>query len=137
MEYQHLSAEELQSQIQQTKQKEAQLKQALNERWEAEKLELAQEIRAIITERGHDVEEIADQLTPRRRRGAGTKKSGKSGSGRYTSYVDPDNPNHVYSRGVLPGWMKEKMAALGLDPNNKDDRSSFKLHHLRAIKAQD
>ena len=52
MEYQHLSAEQLQSQIQQTKQQEVQLKQALNERWEAEKLELVQEIRQMIEERG-------------------------------------------------------------------------------------
>lgn len=137
MEYQHLSAEELQSQIQQTRQKEAQLKQALSERWEAEKLELAQEILAMIKERGHEIDDILDQLTPRRRRGAAAKKTGKSGSGRYTSYVDPDNPNNVYSRGVLPGWMKEKMAALGLDPSDKDDRYSFKTNHLRPIKAQD
>nr|WP_207191031.1 H-NS histone family protein [Halochromatium salexigens] len=127
----------MQSQIQQTKQKEAQLKQALNERWEAEKLELVQEIHAMINERGHDVDEIADQLTPRRRRGAGIKKTGKSGSGRYTLYVDPDNPNNVYSRGVLPAWMKQKMLALGLDPSDKDDRYSFKINHLRPINAQD
>ncbi|MFP4062520.1 MAG: H-NS histone family protein [Halochromatium sp.] len=133
MEYHHLSAEELQSQIQQTKQKEAQLKQALSERREVEKLGLAQEIRHMIEERGHDLEEIAEQLLPRRLRGAVLKKPRKFGSGRYTRYVDPDNPDHVYVRGVLPSWMKDKMAALGLDPNNKEDRDFFKANHMQVF----
>lgn len=133
MEYQHLSADELQSQIQQTLQKEAELKQALSERWETEKLELAQEIRHLIGERGHDLDEIIHQITPRRRRGLGGKKMRRSGSGRYTRYVDPDNPDNVYVRGVIPGWMKEKMVTLGLDPNNREDRDFFKTNHLQTI----
>ncbi len=68
MEYQHLSAQALQSQIQQTKQKEAkqkeaELKQAFSQHWKAEKIELAQEIRAMIEKGGHDVDDILDQLT--------------------------------------------------------------------------
>lgn len=132
MEYQHLSAEELKNQIEQTKQREAELQKALNMRWQAEKSELAQEIRDLIEARGHDVEDILGHLLPsRRRRAAGASK--KAGSGNYTRYVDPENSNNVYSRGVLPRWMKEKMAALGLNPGNKDDRESFKTNHLKPL----
>lgn len=133
MEYQHLSAEELKNQIEQTKQREAELKQALNQRWQAEKTELAQEIKGLIEARGHDVEDIVNHLMPpakRRRVGGGAKKSG---SGNYTRYVDPENPANVYSRGVLPRWMKEKMAALGLDSGNKEDRETFKANYLQPI----
>lgn len=131
MEYQNLSAEELQNEIEQTKQREAELQRALTQRRQAEKAELAQEIRQMIEERGHDVEEVVSHILPmRRRRGAGTKKSG---TGSYTRYADPENPDNVYSRGVLPRWMKEKMAALGLDSGNKDDREAFKSNHLTPV----
>ena len=82
---------------------------------------------------GHDLEEITGQLLPRRRRAAGINKTRKSGSGDYIRYIDPDNPNNVYVRGVLPGWMKEKMTALGLDPSNREDREFFKANHLRVF----
>lgn len=128
MEYQNLSAEELKNQIEQTKQREAELQRALNQRWQAEKTELAQKIRGMIEDRGYDVDEIIDHVLPKRRRGGGAKKGG---SGSYTRYVDPENPENVYTRGVLPGWMKQKMAALGLDPSSKDDREAFKANHLQ------
>jgi DNA-binding protein H-NS len=132
VEYQHLSAEELKNQIEQTKQREAELQKALNQRWQAEKTELAQEIRDIIESRGHDVEDILSHLAPSRRRRAGGGAK-KAGSGNYTRYVDPENPNNVYSRGVLPRWMKDKMAALGLDSGKKADREAFKANHLQPI----
>ena len=132
MEYQHLSAEELKNQIEQTKQREAELQKALNQRWQAEKSELAQEIRDIIESRGHDVEDIIGHLVPARRRRAGGGEK-KAGSGNYTRYADPENPNNVYSRGVLPRWMKDKMAALGLDSGSKEDREAFKANHLQPI----
>ena len=130
MEYQNLSAEELKNQIEQTKQREAELQRALDHRWQAEKTELAQEIRGMIEDRGYDVEEIMNHVLPRRRRGPGAKKGS---SGNYTRYVDPENPDHVYTRGVLPRWMKEKMAAVGLDPSSKEDRETFKANHLQAV----
>lgn len=136
MEYQHLSAEELKNQIEQTKQREAELQKALSQRWQTEKVELAQEIRGMIDERGFNVDDIIEHLIPsKRRRGSSGPK--KSGSGNYIRYVDPENPNNVYTRGVLPRWMKNKMAALGLDSSNKEDRESFKTNHLQATQTQD
>lgn len=135
MDYQHLSANELQSQIEQTQQKEAELRRALEQRRQEEKKELAQEIRGIIKERGHDVDEIADLIMPpsrRRRAGAAAKKPATGGGG-YTRYVDPENADNVYTRGVLPGWMKQKMAAAGLNPSDKADRDTFKANYLKAV----
>lgn len=135
MEYQHLSAEELKNQIEQTKQREAELQKALNQRWQAEKTEIAQEIKGLIEARGHDVEDIVSHLVPpaKRRRSMGGSGAKRPGSGNYTRYVDPENPNNVYSRGVLPRWMKEKMAAVGLDSGNKEDRETFKANYLQPL----
>jgi DNA-binding protein H-NS len=131
VEYHNLSAEELKNQIEQTKQREAELQRALSQRWQAEKAELAQEIRQLIEGRGFDLEEVLNHILPARRRRSASAK--KSGSGSYTRYADPENPDNVYSRGVLPRWMKDKMSALGLDPSNKEDREAFKSNHLRPI----
>jgi DNA-binding protein H-NS len=133
VDYQHLSANELITQIEQTQQKEAELQRALQRRRQEEKKELALEIRDIIKDRGHDVDEIADLIMPpsRRRRSAAVANRGDTGG--YTRYVDPENPGNVYTRGVLPGWMKQKMIAAGLDPSDKADRDNFKANHLNAV----
>jgi len=129
VEYQNLSVEELQNQLQQVEQSRADLEKALSQRWHEAKAELAQQIREMIEEKGYDVEEITSMIVPRRRRGAGAKKGNRS----YTRYIDPDNPGNVYIRGVLPGWMKEKMVAQGYDPSVKEDREAFKANYLQAI----
>lgn len=128
MEYQNLSVDELQNQIEQQKQKQAELEKALNQRWQAEKTELAQEIRRMIDERGYEIEEIVGHVMPRRRRGGGKKSSGS-----YTRYVDPDNPQNVYVRGVLPRWLKQKMTERGYDPSSKEQREQFKANYLHAV----
>jgi DNA-binding protein H-NS len=131
VEYQNLSVEELQSQLHQVEQSRADLEKALYQRWHEAKSELAQEIREMIEQRGYDLDEIIALVGPRRRRAAGTKKSGSNRS--YTRYVDPENPSNVYIRGVLPRWMKEKMAAQGYDPSSKPDREAFKSSYLQAV----
>ena len=131
MEYQNLSVEELQSQLHQVEQSKVDLEKALYQRWHEAKAELAQEIREMIEQRGYDVDEIAALIVPRRRRAGAAKKSGSNRS--YTRYVDPENPNNVYIRGVLPRWMKEKMAAQGYDPSAKPDREAFKSNYLQAV----
>ena len=89
---------------------------------------VAAQARELIAAAGYDLEEIVPLISRgRRRRGspAALKSNG------YPRFVDPDNPDNVYTRGVLPGWMKEKMLALGLDPKTRTDRDSFKANHLR------
>ncbi len=130
MDYKSLSVEDLQQQLQQIEQSKVDLEKALTQRWHEAKSELAQEIRELIDSRGYDADEILSLVMPRRRRaGGGAKKGNRS----YTRYVDPENPNQVYTRGVLPGWMKEKMAAQGYDPSVKEDREAFKANYLQAV----
>jgi DNA-binding protein H-NS len=133
VEYQHLSAEELKNQIEQTKQREAALQKALNDRWQAEKSELAREIRGMIESRGYDLEDVLNHILPSRKRRSASTGPKKTGTGNYIRYVDPENSENVYTRGVLPRWMKDKMASLGLDSGNKEHRETFKTTHLRAV----
>jgi DNA-binding protein H-NS len=130
LDYKALIVDELQQQLQQIEQSKVDLEKALYQRWHEAKSELAQEIREMVSSRGYDMEEILELVAPKRRRAAVAKKGNRS----YTRYVDPENPDNVYVRGVLPKWMKEKMAAQGYDPSVKDDREAFKANYLQALK---
>ncbi|MGB5831276.1 MAG: H-NS histone family protein [Thiohalocapsa sp.] len=130
MEFQDLSLEELQEQLSNIEQNKINLEKALYQRWHDAKAELAQEIRGMIEGRGYEVDDILAMVGPRRRRSAGApKKSNRS----YTRYVDPEDSNNIYVRGVLPRWMKEKMAAQGYDPSAKEDREAFKANYLQPL----
>lgn len=129
MDYQSLSVDELQSQLQEVEQSKATLEKALYQRWHEAKSELAQEIREMVSTRGYDMDEIIDLVLPKRRRAVAAKKGNRN----YTRYIDPENPENFYVRGVLPKWMKEKMTANGYDPSVKDDREAFKAQHLQAV----
>ena len=48
----------------------------------------------------------------------------------FPGYVDPENPERVYVRGVLPGWMKALMTEKGYDPKDKASREAFKANVL-------
>nr|WP_081763416.1 H-NS histone family protein [Imhoffiella purpurea] len=129
MEYASLSVEEIQRQLQEAENKKVELKRLLEVRREEGKDDIVQQIRDLIEQNGYDYDEIIPHVSPKRRRGAGGRKL--VGDRQYKRYVDPDNPDNVYVRGVLPGWMKQKMAAEGYDPASKDDRESFKANCLR------
>jgi DNA-binding protein H-NS len=126
--YENLSMEEIEDQLRMIAQSRADLEKALEEKRQHAKHELAQHIRELISEHGYDVSEIAPLVAVKKRRGA----SGKGGR-RYTRYVDPDDPGNVYSRGVIPGWMKQKMLDQGYDPSSKSDREAFKVNSLHVL----
>ncbi len=133
----HLSADELNAQLEALTAEREALHAALVHRREAEKTELAAEIKALINERGHDVEEIAQLLQgrssgrKRRRQRAAANDSNAS----YTRYADPDNPENTYTRGRMPTWLIEKMAANGFDPSDAEHRAQFKQQHLVELAA--
>jgi DNA-binding protein H-NS len=128
---QQLSEEEIQRRLSDLENNRAALEKALEQRRQQTKKELAQEIKEMILERGHDVGEIADLLLGKRRGAAKVHSAGRS----YVRYVDPANPDNVYKRGVLPRWMKEQMSANGLDPKSREDRETFKHKHLHRLDA--
>ena len=125
-----LSVDEIQQQLDELAQNQAELEEALEHRQQQAKYDLAQEIKDLIQERGYDVSEIVELLGARRRRSSAVKKSS---SRQYTRYVDPDNPSNIYVRGVIPGWMKQKMQDQGYDPGSKADREAFKANSLHVL----
>ena len=136
MTFANLSAEEIRRQLEEIEQNKTELERALTVRRQEEKHGVIQQIRDLITSNGYELDEIVPLIiTARRRRGAGVLASARgSASGRdYTRYVDPENPENVYVRGVLPGWMKQKMQEQGYDPSLKADRESFKANYLQVL----
>ena len=130
MEYANLSVDEIQQQLEQMNQSRADLEKALDQRRQQAKFELAQQVKDMIVEHGYEVSEITPLLGGRRRRAAATVA--KKSSRQYTRYVDPENAENVYVRGVIPGWMKQKMLEQGYDSSSKEDREAFKTNYLHA-----
>ena len=134
MEYENLSVDEIQQQLDQIEQNRADLEKALEDRRQQAKYDLARHIKETILEHGYDVAEIAPLLTARRRRSAGVAKGAtRRGTRQYTKYVDPQNPDNVYVRGVIPSWMKERMQEQGYDASSKPDREAFKANYLHVL----
>jgi DNA-binding protein H-NS len=128
VEYENLSVEEIEQQLHAIDQNRADLEKALEKRQQEARDELAQQIKDMIVEHGYEVSDIVPLLGVRKRRSPSRK-----GGRQYTRYADPDNPNNVYSRGVIPGWMKQKMRDEGYNPANKADREAFKANCLHAL----
>jgi DNA-binding protein H-NS len=165
----NLSLEEIEQQLAQLAQDRLELENALEQRRQQGKYELAEQIKAMIAEQGyavgvwpqHNVRkeepvgaglqgppeaprrpvyiiwrphpavvDITSLLAGRKRRGAAAKSRVAR---QYTVYADPDYPSHVYTRGMIPGWMKAKMQEQGYDPGSKTDRETFKANVLKAV----
>lgn len=126
-----LSTAELQELLEQIDVEKQELMRALDARHEDDKRVLADDIKAIIKERGQDVEEIAKLLVARKRR---SPKRSAANAG-YTRYADPENLDNIYIRGRLPNWLAAKMTATGYDPGSKEHRDLFKEEQLIKIAA--
>ncbi|MGE5152443.1 MAG: H-NS histone family protein [Bdellovibrio bacteriovorus] len=135
MEFANLSVEEIQQQLDEIEHSKAELQRALAVRRQEAKHEVAQQVRDLILNNGYELEEIVPLIQGRRRRAAVAAKPVSGGGRDYTRYVDPENPSNVYVRGVLPGWMKQKMQEQGYDPSVKADREAFKANYLQAVEA--
>ena len=138
MEYENLSVDEIRRQLEEAESKKAELNRLLAVRRHEGKDEVIQQIREIIDNNGYEYDEILPHVTPKRGRGRRPSrfkqpKPVSSSTRQYTQYVDPDNADNIYVRGVLPGWMKQKMQEQGYDPSSKSDRETFKANSLRAL----
>jgi DNA-binding protein H-NS len=134
VEFENLSVEEIQKQLEHLDRNRSDLEKALEQRRQQAKYDLVQQIKDMIAEHGYDLAEMAQLISGRKRRGGGAVARRTGGGGRqYTKYMDPDNPGNVYVRGVIPGWMKQKMQAQGYDPSSKEDREAFKANSLQVV----
>lgn len=130
MEYANLSVDEIKRQLDEAENRQAELSRILEVRRQEGREGVIEQIRDIIENNGYQYDEILPFVARKRGRGAARKLVSDR---QYTRYVDPDNAEHIYVRGVLPGWMKQKMQEHGYDPASKDDRLAFKANSLQAI----
>jgi DNA-binding protein H-NS len=131
VEYTNLSVDELRQQLAQIEQNKADLEVAIERRRQEAKTDVAQQVRDLISNNGYDLDEIMPLVAMRKRRGTAARKA--VANQQYTRYVDPQDPSHVYVRGVLPGWMKQRMQEQGYDPSARADREAFKANYLTAV----
>ena len=131
MEFENLSVEEIQQQLEKLHRNRSDLEKALEQRQQQAKYDLAQQIKDMIAEQGYDLTEMVRLISGRKRRGAAPSR--RTTGRQYTKYMDPDNPANVYVRGVIPGWMKQKMQEQGYDPGSKQDREAFKANSLQVV----
>jgi DNA-binding protein H-NS len=132
VEYANLSVEEIKRQLDEAESKKTELKRLLEVRRQEGKEGVAQQIRDLIESKGYDYDEILPLVMPKRRRLVAVPRKLVSGR-QYTRYVDPENADNIYVRGVLPGWMKQKMQEQGYDSSSKSDREAFKASYLRVL----
>jgi DNA-binding protein H-NS len=126
----NLTVQDIQARIREMDESRADLERVLEQRVQQAKYDCAQQVKDLIHEQGFSVADIVALLGGRRRKAPVAEA--KSTSRNYTRYVDPDNPSNVYVRGVIPGWMKQKMKDQGYDPSSKSDREAFKANCLHA-----
>ena len=50
-----------------------------------------------------------------------------------TLFADPVCPGQIYKRGPYPAWMRDRMAALGMDPGDIDARREYKNTYLQVV----
>lgn len=121
MSSEELTIEELVTKLAAVEADQQALQKALQVKQQQGKKEFIQSLRDQILAKGYDLAEIAGSLAGKRR------AANQAG---YPVYADPENPKNTYARGVLPGWLKERMREADLDPSNKQDRESFKANYL-------
>jgi len=118
-----LSLEEIQARLRHVDSDRAALQKALKQRRQQTRKHVVQEVKKLIQSMGHDVEDILTIVNNKKR----TAKPDRA----YTHYIDPENPENEYVRGVVPGWMKEQMKKQGLDPKDREHRRLFKDQRLQ------
>jgi len=139
VDFENMSVEEIERLVTDYEQNRDNALMALEHRKEQAKYELAQAIKDMVTDQGYSLNDIVPLLGARKRRGPGrpavvrppvvTRRA--TGDRQYARYVDPENAENIYSRGAIPGWMKQKMQDQGYDPSKKADRNVFKANYLR------
>ncbi len=125
-----LSAEELNALLEDTTVRLEELQKQLQVRREQEKESFVQELKDQIHARGYSLQDITQALSRGARSSTAAKR--KARGFRYY-YQNPDDPEHTYTTGPFPKWLKDKMIAENLDPENKEHRRRFKEERLTKV----
>jgi len=143
-EYENVSLADLQAQFEEHQRRQELLLEAMREKQEEAKYEIASQIKELVHQQGMDMEVILPLLgckqgDSRNTRSGRASKSGNGGTKRSQTYyyVDPDDSRNTYQRGMIPGWMRDKMNAAGFDHTSKEDRERFKAEHLRLVRQEE
>jgi DNA-binding protein H-NS len=108
---------ELIERLEEIKAEEAELEAALAQAKIEMRSSIVEQIRDLLAENGFTADEILPLVAPPE-----PAKPARV----FSTYAMKDDPSKTYTRGVLPGWMKDAMAAVGLDPRMGADRITFK-----------
>ncbi|MBK1647835.1 H-NS histone family protein [Rhabdochromatium marinum] len=120
---------ELNEKLQTLEAEQKEVKRALASKRDKRKAELIAEFKQKFIAEGFTVAEMVDTFAGRRSRKPYTERS-------YSRYIDKADPDRTYARGPLPGWMKERMITVGLDPNDKGDRERYKQDYMQQAQAK-
>jgi hypothetical protein len=118
-----LSADELANRLKEAQSLIGDLEHQIERKRKEERKGFVQELKELISERGYEVEDIANDLAP----GTGRARAGRGTSRRSRyKYLDPGNPDNTYISGPFALWMKRQMSERGMNPDSKEDRERFK-----------
>jgi len=85
-------------------------------------------IKSYITGNGFTLDEILPLLMPKGKKASKPRAPRKEAP--RASYTSKKDPSLVYSRGVLPQWLKDEMTAAGFNPDDKESRDKYKAEHM-------
>ncbi|KOR32376.1 hypothetical protein TI05_07630 [Achromatium sp. WMS3] len=130
----NLTLDDIQERLRNVNQDRAALQRALEHKRQQTKKQVAQEVKNLIISKGHDVMDIMNFLANNNSKNRNTnndKNKVAESLAPCIQYVDPENSENIYIRGVCPDWMREQMFSHGLDPKNRRDRQLFKKQYLK------
>ena len=107
--------------LEKIKAEEAELEAALAQAKIEMKAGVIEQIRDLLADNGFTADEILPLVAPPE-----PAKPDRV----FSTWAMKDDPTKTYTRGVLPGWMKDAMAAVGLDPRMGEDRTKFKSEYM-------
>jgi DNA-binding protein H-NS len=116
---------DLKTQIEAEETRIAELKAALANAEQTARVNLAESIKMMIDEHGFALESILSLLQPTKTKRAKAGEKPQRLSVVKNSITDPET-GKVYTKGPLPGWLKDRMVNAGLDPDNKADRVKYR-----------
>jgi DNA-binding protein H-NS len=116
---------DLKTQIDAEETRIAELKAALANAEQTARVNLAESIKQQIAEHGFTLESIMSLLQPVKAKRAKPSENPQRLSVVKNVITDPET-GKVYTKGPLPGWLKDRMVNAGLDPDNKADRVKYR-----------